>query len=132
NRDTQEGLAYVAEQTGGFAVLNNNDIAKGLGRIAEDVGGYYVIGYVPQGGTFAKPGEKASLHKIAVKVARPGLRVKTRKQFLGVSDPPEDVATLKDAQELVRAATSPFSAAALSLRATSLPGYSPAEGTFVR
>jgi len=132
NRDTQEGLAYVAEQTGGFAILNNNDIAKGLGRITDDVRGYYVIGYVPQGGTFAKPGEKASLHKIAVKVARPGLRVKTRKQFLGVSDPPDAVATLTPAQELVRAATSPFSAAALSLRATSLPGYSPAEGTFVR
>jgi VWFA-related protein len=132
NRDTQEGLAYVAEQTGGFAILNNNDIAKGLGRITDDVRGYYVIGYVPQDGTFAKPGKKPSLHKIAVTVRRPGLRVKTRKQFLGVSDPPDAVATLTPAQELVRAATSPFSAAALSLRATSLPGYSPAEGTFVR
>jgi VWFA-related protein len=132
NRDTQEGLAYVAEQTGGFAIRNTNDIAKGLGRITNDVRGYYVIGYVPQGGTFAKPGEKPSLHKIAVKVGRPGLRVKTRKQFLGVSDPPEAVATLTPAQELVRAATSPFSASDLSLRATSLPGYSPGEGTFVR
>jgi VWFA-related protein len=132
NRDTQEGLAYVAEQTGGFAVRNTNDIAKGLGRITNDVRGYYVIGYVPLEGTFAKPGQKPSLHKIAVKVGRPGLRVKTRKQFLGVSDPPDAVATLTPAQELVRAATSPFSAAALSLRATSLPGYSPAEGTFVR
>jgi hypothetical protein len=58
--------------------------------------------------------------------------VKTRKQFLGVSDPPDTVPTRTPAQELVRAATSPFSAAGLSLRATSLPGYSPAEGTFVR
>jgi VWFA-related protein len=132
NRDTQEGLAYLAEQTGGFAVLNTNDIAKGLGRITDDVRGYYVIGYVPQSGTFAKSGEKPRLHKIAVKVGRPGLRVKTRKEFLGVSDPPEAVAMLTPAQELVRAATSPFSAAALSLRATSLPAYSPAEGTFVR
>jgi hypothetical protein len=91
-----------------------------------------VIGYVPQSGTFAKSGEKPRLHKIAVKVGRPGLCVKTRKEFLGVSDPPEAVAMLTPAQELVRAATSPFSAAALSLRATSLPAYSPAEGTFVR
>jgi VWFA-related protein len=132
NRDTQEGLAYVAEQTGGFAVLNTNDIAKGLGRITDDVRGYYVIGYMPQDGTFARPGEKPSLHKIAVKVGRPGLRVKTRKQFLGVSDPPDVIAALTPAQELVRAAISPFNASALSLRATSLPGYSPAEGTFVR
>lgn len=132
NRDTQEGLRYVAEQTGGFAVLNTNDIAKGLARITDDVRGYYVLGYVPEDGTFARRGQKPRVHKIAVNVTRPGLRVKTRKEFLGVSDPPETVATLTAAQQLVRAATSPFTASALSLRATSLPGYSPADGTFVR
>jgi VWFA-related protein len=88
NRDTQEGLAYLAEQTGGFAVLNNNDLARGLARIAGDVRGYYVIGYVPQEGTFARQGQKATSHKISIVVKRPGLHVKTRKAFLGVSDPP--------------------------------------------
>ena len=58
NRDTQEGLAYLAEQTGGFAVLNTNDLGRGLGRITDDVRDYYVIGYSPSEGTFAKPGEK--------------------------------------------------------------------------
>ena len=132
NRDTQEGLRYVAEQTGGFAVLNTNDIAKGLARITDDVRGYYVIGYVPQDGTFARPGQKPRLHKVSITVGRPGLRVKTRKEFLGVSDPPDSEGTLTPAQQLVRAAISPFTASALSLRATSLPGYSPADGAFVR
>jgi VWFA-related protein len=132
NRDTQEGMAYLAEQTGGFAVLNNNDLAHGLARISEDVRGYYVIGYVPQAGTFARPGQKAVSHKIAIDVKRPGLRVKTRKAFLGVSDPPDTALPETPAQQLVYAATSPFAATAIALRATTLPGYSPADGMFVR
>jgi VWFA-related protein len=132
NRNTQEGMAYLAEQTGGFAVLNNNDLARGLARITNDVRGYYVIGYVPREGTFARPGQKASSHKIAIDVKRPGLRVKTRKAFLGVSDPPETPASETPAQQLVHAATSPFAATDIALGVTTLPGYAPGEGMFVR
>ena len=49
NRDTQEGMAYLAEQTGGFAVLNTNDLPRGLGRITDDVRDYYVGGYAGGG-----------------------------------------------------------------------------------
>jgi VWFA-related protein len=131
-RDTQEGLAYLAEQTGGFAVMNTNDLAWGLGRITNDVRDYYVIGYSPSAGTFAKPGQKPSLHKISIKVNRPGFRVKTRKEFLGLSDPPDIAGPATPAQQLVRAATSPFAATDIALRATTLPGYSAEKGTFVR
>ena len=132
NRDTQEGMAYLAEQTGGFAVLNTNDLARGLGRIAADVRDYYVIGYVPEEGTFAPRGKKPSYHKISITVRRPGLRVKTRKEFLGISDPAEAIGPVPPAEQLVHAATSPFAATAIALRATTLPGYSPEEGAFVR
>jgi VWFA-related protein len=110
NRDTQEGLAYLAEQTGGFAVLNTNDLPRGLGRITDDVRSYYVIGYVPAEGTFARKGQKPRLHKISIDVRRPGLRVKTRKEFLGISDPQEIAGPVTPAQQLVHAATSPFAA----------------------
>ena len=60
-RDTQEGMVYLAEQTGGFAVLNTNDLAWGLARITNDVRDYYVIGYTPSEGTFARAGGR-SLH----------------------------------------------------------------------
>jgi VWFA-related protein len=132
NRDTQEGMAYLAEQTGGFAVLNTNDLPAGLGRITDDVRDYYVIGYAPSEGTFAKPGQKPSLHKISIKATRPGLHVKTRKEFLGVSDPPDIAGPITPAQQLIHAATSPFAATDIALRATTLPGYSPEKGTFVR
>jgi VWFA-related protein len=132
NQDTQEGLAYLAEQTGGFAVMNTNNLAGGLGRITEDVRDYYVIGYTPDQGTFAAQGKKPALHKISIRVKRPGLRVKTRKDFIGVSDPAEVVASPTPAQELIHTAISPFVATDIALRATTLPGYSPERGAFVR
>jgi hypothetical protein len=132
NRDTQEALAYVAEQTGGFAVLNTNDLGAGLGRISAAVRDYYVIGYVPDEGTFVGEEKKPSYHRISVKVRRPGLRVRTRKQFLGVSDIDEVAQPQTPAHELLRAALSPFAATEMPLQATTLPGHSPDRGLFVR
>lgn len=130
--DTQEGLTYVAEQTGGFAVLNNNDIAAGLGRITNDIRSYYILGYTPNEDTFAKPGKTARLHKITLKVRRPGLTVRTRKTFLGLSDPPARAKIQSPAQALRDAAVSPFVTTEIPLRATTLPGYSAEGGAFVR
>jgi VWFA-related protein len=132
NRDTQEVMAYLAEQTGGFAVLNTNDLGKGLGRISDDVRDYYVLGYVPEEGTFAAAGKTARLHKLQIKVRRPGLRVKTRKEFFGISDAAESAAPLSPTQALVRAAISPFAASDITLRATALPAYAADRGLFVR
>ena len=132
NRETQESLAYLAEQTGGFAVLNTNNLARGLGRITDDLRGYYVIGYVPEDGTFAAPGKTPRFRKIAIKVKPPGLQVKTRKEFLGISDPQESARPTTAAEQLVHAATSPFAATDVALRAIALPGYSAEQGSFVR
>jgi VWFA-related protein len=130
-RDSQEGLAYLAEQTGGFAIVNTNDLAKGMGRITADVRDYYVIGYEPDRATFVGKDKPPQFHTIAVNVKRAGVRVRTRKQFIGVSDP-ELPAVPTPAQELLRAAMSPFSTHAISVRATNLPGYSNMRGNFVR
>lgn len=131
-RDAQESLAYLAEQTGGFAVVNTNDLAGGLGRIGSDVRDYYVIGYEPDRDTFAPKGKPPRLHTIAVHVKRAGLRVRARKQFIGVSDPEWRSAAPTPAQQLVRAAISPFTSATIAVQATHLSGYSPGRGMFVR
>ena len=132
NRDTQEGMAYLAEQTGGFAVRNTNDLARGLGRITNDIRGYYIIGYTPQTGTFAGKGQTPQYRKLTIAVKRPGLRIRTRKEFLGVSDPQVVPMMATPVDQLVHAATSPFGATDLGLRARVLPGYSRELGTFVR
>jgi hypothetical protein len=131
-RDTQEGLAYLAEQTGGFAVMNTNDLPRGLARIRNDLGDYYLIGYVPDAGTFARAGTKPANHRLSVRVRRRGVRVRTRKEFLGVADAAETLVPLTPAQQLVRAAISPFTATDIALRATALPAFSPELGPFVR
>ena len=131
-RDTQEGMAYLAEQTGGLAILNNNDIGAGLARANNDVRDYYVIGYAPESSTFASKGKKAQYHQIKVKVRRAGLTIRTRKEFLGVSDVDNTAAPETPAQQLLNAAISPFTSTDIALRATTLPGYDAERGLFVR
>jgi len=43
--NTQEGLNFLARETGGLFVHNTNDISAGLGRILDDQSGYYLIAY---------------------------------------------------------------------------------------
>lgn len=130
--DSQQSLAYLAEQTGGFAVVNTNDLGGGLQRINNDIRDYYLIGYEPDHGTFAAKGKTPRLQKISVNVRRDGVRVRTRKEFIGVSDPVRPPGPPPPAQQLVLAALSPFTAAAIALRGTNLLGYSPERGMFVR
>ena len=78
---TQDGLRYVAGETGGFAVVNANDLPGALDRIAGDLRGYYLIGFQPDAGTFSSDGR---FRKIRIKVKRPGLKIRTRAGFYGV------------------------------------------------
>ena len=41
----QESLGYIADATGGIAVLDSNDVSDGLLRIREDFANFYSIGY---------------------------------------------------------------------------------------
>lgn len=129
---SQETLQLLADETGGLAMLNTNDLAGALRRVSDDQRGYYVLGYAPPPGTFAAPGKTARYHRLSVKVKRPGLKVRTRKGFLGIPDRPLEESELTANQELYRAATSPFEAADLPLRVTVLPGFRPGESAFVR
>jgi VWFA-related protein len=44
-RETQTSLRVLAEQTGGIAVVNQNDFDKALKRIDAETSDYYVLGY---------------------------------------------------------------------------------------
>jgi VWFA-related protein len=75
-RLSQDSLRVLSEETGGFAVVNKNDYATAYQRIVEDNSSYYVLAYYPPD---ARPGR---LHKIDVRVTRPGLIVRGRKGYI--------------------------------------------------
>jgi len=44
-RKTQDTLRVIADLTGGFAVVNQNDFGRALKRIDAETSDYYVLGY---------------------------------------------------------------------------------------
>lgn len=69
--DTQASLRYISEETGGFALINNNDIIGGIGKVLEDQS-YYLVTYEPDTDTF--DAAKLRFNKIDVKVLRTGAK----------------------------------------------------------
>jgi VWFA-related protein len=121
--DTQSGLEYLSRLTGGFSIRDSNDFNKGIKRVLDDQSGYYLIGYRPEESTFDKATGRRQFHKVTVKVKRPGLHVRSRSGFYGVTD--EETRTLRRTSgdsNLFAALTSPFNAGDLRLRLTSLFG----------
>lgn len=79
-RETQDGLRHVASQTGGFAVVNSNDVHRALRRIIDDQAGYYLVGYEPEEGTIG-PDSGRTFRRVKVRVTRKGLKIRTRTGF---------------------------------------------------
>ena len=81
-RESQDGLRFVTGETGGFAVVNSNDLAMGFGRIMADQKGYYLIGYQPEAGTLNVNSER-KFRTLKIKVKPKGLKIRTRSGFYG-------------------------------------------------
>lgn len=56
--DTQQSLRAIARQTGGFAIINQNNLNKGIQQILDDQKSYYLLGYQPEVSIF-RSGEPA-------------------------------------------------------------------------
>ena len=116
--ESQQGMRDLAARTGGFAVINNNDLSKGLERVLNDQKGYYLIGYRPDSETFDP--KQARFHTLTVKLKRPELHVRYRSGFFGVRDEEMKPAPKTPRQQILDALTSPLSSGDVDLRLTSL------------
>jgi VWFA-related protein len=131
--ESQNGLNYLAQQTGGMFVRNNNDLNAGIRRVIQDQEGYYLIGYRPDESTFDPVSGRRRFHKLSLKVTRPGkFRVRLRNGFFGVTDEETVDTTKTSAQRMGSALASPFGSAGVHLRLTSLFGNDPQVGSIVR
>lgn len=131
--ETQEGLKYLAEETGGLAIRNSNDLSGGIRRIMEDQAGYYLIGYRPDDSTFDRINGRNKFHRISLKVKRPGsYKVRMRSGFFGVSDEKLVPAPQTPQQQLIGALVSPFSSSGVQLRLTSLFANDAKAGSVMR
>lgn len=73
----QQALYMLADGTGGFVIVNNNDLLSGLEKIGNEQNQFYVIGYVP-----AETAE-GSCHTLNVKVDK-GYKIRSRSGYCNV------------------------------------------------
>jgi VWFA-related protein len=73
--DNQQVLYQLADGTGGFVILNTNDLLGGLEKIAKDQNQYYLLGYKPA------VSAEGSCHTLKVKVERGGTAVRARSGY---------------------------------------------------
>lgn len=105
--DSQEGLTLLAEETGGLAIRNTNDLKGGIKTMLNDQS-YYLIGYQPDSDTFNP--ETRKFNKLNIKVTRKDLNVRYRSGFFGVEDKDEreTVTDLSANDRILGALLSPF------------------------
>ena len=84
--ETDTGLVRLADDTGGEAVLRDDDFPSGLSAILRDVSTYYSLGVDLRNVSPDAP------HRIDVAVVRPGLRVRARRTYA----PEDESARIED------------------------------------
>ncbi len=77
----QSILYALADGTGGFVILNTNDLLSGLEKIGREQNEFYLIGYNPP------ESAEGSCHTLKVKVDRGGLTVRARTGYCNVRKP---------------------------------------------
>lgn len=128
--DTQDGLRFLARQTGGLSIINNNDLSGGIRKILDDQS-YYLLGYAPDDGTFDPKVRR--FNKLIVKVKRPGVIVRYRSGFFGIADEKLEAETRPPGQRrLMDALVSPFAVNEIPVRLNALFGSTRETPAYIR
>ena len=126
--NSQSGMNYLADETGGRFYDDANDLSVPVRRALNLEKGYYLIGYQPDADTF----KSKKFNKIEIKVKRPELNVRSRSGFFGVTDESLRPKKRTGDSELYEAIAAPLPNAGLNLQLTAFFGNTESEGSFVR
>jgi hypothetical protein len=74
----QQVLRQLADGTGGFVIVNSNDLLGGMQKVSEEQLQYYILGYEPP------EAEDGSCHTLKVKVDRNNTMVRARSGYCNV------------------------------------------------
>lgn len=126
--NSQSGMFYLANETGGRFYDDANDLTVPVRRALNLEKGYYLIGYQPEEDTF----KSKRFNKISIKVKPAGLRVRSRSGFFSVTDESLRPKTRTGDSELYEAIASPLPNSGLDIKLTAFFGNKVSEGSFVR
>ncbi len=131
--ESQDGLNYLARETGGIAIRNTNDLSGGIRRVLEDQKSYYLIGFRPDESTFELRSGQRMFHKLSLKITRSGkFNVRMRNGFYGITEEDEKNLATTPRQQLMKALTSPFGSSGVHLRLTTLFANDSRVGSYMR
>lgn len=127
--DDQQGLRYLADETGGLAYFNQNDVSAGIRRVLDDQS-YYLVGYEPDDEIFNAKERK--FNKLEIRVKRDGTNVRYRSGFFGIAEEQIAKPKLSVTDTLVEALTSPFAKTEVMVRMNAIFAGDEKQGPFVR
>lgn len=111
--DQQQGLNALAEDTGGEAIFNTNDLAAALGKALDSSRAYYVLAYYPQ-----NEKETRQFRRVSVRVKNhPEYVVRAQKGYLPLESKKAEAAKTP-AEELMQAMLAPLPLRNIEVSAT--------------
>ena len=127
-RSLNDGLSYLAYQTGGKFIRNRNFLETGIKEVLNTEKGYYLIGYQPDDDTF----KGKDFHRIEVRLKRDDLRISSRKGFYGREEKETRPKYKNVNSPLYQAIASPFQENGMDIRLTTLVGNDAKSGNYIR
>lgn len=125
-RRAQNFLRTLSSETGGFAVVNQNNLNAAFAKIIQENSSYYLLGYHP-----TNDKRDGKFRKVLVRVKRPGVQVKFRTGYTTAKGKPAARETSPSAAsapaDLRAALDSPLPVSGLGMRVFAAPFSGPSK-----
>jgi VWFA-related protein len=127
-RESREGLADLAYNTGGDFIKDRNFPENAVKTTLARESGYYLVAYDPEDEVF----KGKEFHKIEIKLKKPELKLFARSGFYGTENTKQKVKSKSADSPLYQAVASPFAENGIEMRLTTIFENDATKGNAVR